>query len=62
MASARFEPCPHCQRALSYLEGVSGSVMNPKCPGCRQPVTVPRATFLMIDTSRRAAGNKPRTR
>lgn len=59
MATARFAPCPHCGRALSYLEGVSGSVMNPKCPRCRQTVVVPCATFLMVDTSRPATVIKP---
>ena len=52
MASAWFGPCPHCTLALSYLEGVTGSVMNPKCPRCHVPVTVSRATFLMADNSR----------
>lgn len=52
MASAWFGPCPHCKSALSYLEGVTGSIMNPKCPRCHEPVTVSRATFLMADNSR----------
>ncbi len=55
MAIGRFAPCPHCDRPLSYLEGVSGSTINPKCPSCRTPVAVPRATLLMIDTSRPSA-------
>jgi len=36
MAHARFEPCPHCQAPLSYLEGVAGSKMDPQCPRCPQ--------------------------
>ena len=52
MASARFGPCPHCKTPLSYLEGVSGSSLNPKCPCCQAVVSVVRATFLMADRSR----------
>jgi hypothetical protein len=58
MATARFGPCPHCKMALSYLQGVSGSTMTPLCPGCRQPVTVTRATLLMADHSRPATASK----
>jgi phage FluMu protein Com len=50
--TARFEPCPHCNMPLSYLQGAAGSTMTPKCPGCREVVTVTRATFLMADHSR----------
>lgn len=53
MASAWFGPCPHCNSALSYLEGVNGSTMNPSCPRCKVAVKVDRATFLMADYSRR---------
>jgi hypothetical protein len=52
MAVAWFGPCPHCGRSLSYLEGASGSSMNPQCPCCHEVVTVTRATFLMADHSR----------
>jgi hypothetical protein len=52
MASARFDPCPHCKTPLAYLEGVSGSSLNPKCPRCLTAVSVTRATFLMADHSR----------
>jgi len=52
MASARFGPCPHCKTPLSYLEGVSGSTLSPKCPRCHAVVSVTRATFLMADHSR----------
>jgi hypothetical protein len=52
MASAWFGPCPHCNMSLSYLQGVSGSSMTPRCPGCHDVVTVTRATFLMPDHSR----------
>lgn len=52
MPSAWFGPCPHCNSALSYLEGVAGSTMKPICPRCRVPVEVQRATFLMADNSR----------
>lgn len=51
MATAWFGPCPHCRTALSYLQGVTGSTMTPKCPSCRKPVEVTRATFLMADHS-----------
>jgi len=54
MASAWFGPCPHCNAALSYLEGVTGSRMEPQCPSCREVVSVTRATFLMADHSRPA--------
>jgi hypothetical protein len=52
MASAWFGPCPHCNSALSYLEGVTGSTMHPLCPRCRLAIKVGRATFLMADYSR----------
>lgn len=58
MATAWFGPCPHCKSALSYLEGVTGSTMNPKCPRCREAVSVSCATFLMADNSRRAQAAK----
>ncbi len=51
MATASFAPCPHCGSALAYLQGVSGSTMNPKCPSCRREIEVIRATFLMADHS-----------
>lgn len=51
MATAMFAPCPHCGTALSYLQGVTGSTMYPKCPSCRRDVEVTRATFLMADNS-----------
>ncbi len=54
MASAWFGPCPHCNSALSYLEGVTGSTMKPVCPRCKVAVTVSCATFLMADYSRPA--------
>ena len=63
MATGRFGPCPHCNGALSYLEGVTGSTMTPKCPRCGAAVAVDRATFLMADNSRPAeppARPKPR--
>ena len=53
MASAWFGPCPHCNSALSYLEGVPASTMHPLCPRCKVAITVHRATFLMADYSRR---------
>jgi phage FluMu protein Com len=52
MGTAWFGPCPHCNAALSYLEGAEGSSMNPKCPRCQKVVSVSRATFLMADHSR----------
>ena len=52
MASAWFGPCPHCNSALSYLEGVTGSTMKPVCPRCKVAISVERATFLMADNSR----------
>ena len=51
MATAWFGPCPHCNVALSYLEGVTGSKMDPQCPSCHETITVQRATFLMADHS-----------
>ena len=59
MATASFGPCPHCRARLSYLHGVSGSTMTPKCPSCRQVVEVARATFLMADHSRPPAEIPP---
>lgn len=59
MATSRFAPCPHCDSALSYLEGVSGSTMTPKCPRCGELVAVDRATFLMADNSRPREIKKP---
>lgn len=59
MATAWFGPCPHCRIRLSYLQGVTGSTMTPKCPGCRQVVEVARATFLMADHSRPEAETRP---
>ncbi len=55
MPTAKFAPCPHCSAPLSFLEGVSGSTLHPKCPRCRVEVAVSRATFLMVDHSRPAA-------
>jgi hypothetical protein len=52
MATAWFGPCPHCHLPLSYLEGVTGSTLNPRCPRCKVAVAVERATFLMADYSR----------
>ena len=52
MATGWFGPCPHCGVALSYLEGVTGSTLTPKCPTCHEVVAVSRATFLMADHSR----------
>ena len=52
MARASFAPCPHCSAPLSFLEGVSGSTLTPKCPRCREVVNVAHATFLMADNSR----------
>ena len=53
--TAWFGPCPHCYSPLSYLQGANGSTMTPKCPRCREVVTVTRATFLMADNSRPAS-------
>jgi hypothetical protein len=62
MATAWFGPCPHCRIRLSYLQGVTGSTMSPKCPGCRQVVEVTRATFLMADHSGPAPRPEPAKR
>jgi hypothetical protein len=51
MSTGWFGPCPHCRAALSYLHGVAGSSMTPKCPRCDEVVEVSRATFLMADHS-----------
>ena len=61
MSYAWFGPCPHCHAPLSYLEGVAGSTMNPKCPRCHEVVTVTRATFLMADHSRPRSPQKTPT-
>jgi phage FluMu protein Com len=58
--NARFGPCPHCNAALSYLEGAAGSSMSPRCPRCKMEISVQRATFLMADYSR--PSEKPPTR
>jgi endogenous inhibitor of DNA gyrase (YacG/DUF329 family) len=58
MATGWYGPCPHCQAPLSYLEGVTGSTMSPRCPRCAATVTVTRATFLMADHSRPAPAPK----
>jgi endogenous inhibitor of DNA gyrase (YacG/DUF329 family) len=57
MPTAKFGPCPHCGAPLSFLEGVSGSTLHPKCPRCRAEVVVNRATFLMADHSRPATAS-----
>ena len=62
MASAWFGPCPHCNSALSYLEGVTGSTMKPACPRCKVAIPVERATFLMADRSRAIPYPKARSR
>jgi hypothetical protein len=51
MPTAKFGPCPHCMTPLSFLEGVTGSTLSPKCPRCREVIVVARATFLMADHS-----------
>jgi len=61
MASAWFGPCPHCKTPLSYLEGVTGSRVNPPCPSCRVVVTTSRATLLMPDHSCPTPRTKPDT-
>jgi len=58
MSTAWFGPCPHCGARLSYLQGVTGSTMKPKCPRCCQQVEVTLPTFLMADNSRPAASVK----
>jgi len=60
MPSAWFGPCPHCNAALSFLEGITGSRMNPICPRCRVAITVERATFVQADRSRRTPYAKVR--
>lgn len=60
MASAWFGPCPHCNSALSYLEGVTASTMKPLCPRCRVAIAVTRPTFLMADYSRPSPDAKGR--
>ena len=62
MATAWFGPCPHCQSALSYLEGVTGSTLKPLCPRCKELVPVTCATFLMADYSRPVPQAKPRVK
>lgn len=52
MMRAWFGPCPHCQGALSYLEGAAGSSLAPECPYCHEAIPVSRATFVMRDNSR----------
>jgi len=52
MSSAWFGPCPHCNVSLSYLQGVSGSKMNPQCPRCHTVIAVTRPTFVKADHSR----------
>lgn len=52
MATSHSAPCPHCKSPLTFLEGVSGAVMMPKCPRCRKPVTVPSSTVLVANYSR----------
>jgi hypothetical protein len=51
MPTAKFCPCPHCMTPLSFLEGVTGSTLSPKCPRCHEVIVVARATFLMADHS-----------
>jgi len=61
MATARSGPCPHCKSALTFLEGVSGAMMTPKCPRCRKPVTVTASTVLVADYSRPPKASAQRT-
>lgn len=58
MATGWFGPCPHCKIALSYLEGITGSKLNPLCPRCHEVISVAVATFLMVDNSRPSAPRK----
>jgi len=50
--TGRFQPCPHCNVPLAYLEGAEGGSMTPRCPRCGTVVKVSRSTFLMTDNSR----------
>ncbi len=59
MSYASFSPCPHCSTPLVFLDGASGSTMNPQCPRCHEVVSVQRATFLMADNSRPRVQAKP---
>ena len=58
MATGWFGPCPHCNIPLSYLEGITGSKMNPQCPRCKEIIKVSVATFLMVDNTRPSAPRK----
>ena len=60
MATGWFGPCPHCNTSLSYLEGITGSKMNPACPRCGEVITVKVASFLVVDNSRPGPVRKPR--
>jgi hypothetical protein len=53
MPTAFFRACPHCRSALTYLQGVSGTTLNPRCPRCRKVVEVQVPTILSADYSRR---------
>jgi len=52
MATATVATCPHCNSALTYLEGVTGGTLNPVCPRCRQVVKVATPTLLAAYVAR----------
>ncbi len=52
MATASSRDCPHCKSPLTYLEGLSGSTLRPRCPRCWKEVEVKVPTFLSADYSR----------
>lgn len=52
MATASFNPCPHCRSPLTFIEGLSGTNCEPLCPRCRKPIAVSVPTLVTANNSK----------